>query len=33
MVVDKFKGNNFPIGKKFKFLTEFELKIPEAKQS
>jgi hypothetical protein len=27
MVADKFKRNNFPFGKKFKFPTEFELKI------
>jgi hypothetical protein len=33
MVVDKFKRNIFPFGKKFKFLAEFELKIQEAKQS
>jgi hypothetical protein len=29
---DKFKGNNFPFWHKFKFPTEFELKIQEAKQ-
>jgi hypothetical protein len=27
MVVNKFKRNIFPFGKKFKFLAEFELKI------
>jgi hypothetical protein len=27
MVVNKFKRNIFPFGKKFKFLVEFELKI------
>jgi hypothetical protein len=28
--VDKFKRNNFPFGKNFKFSTEFKLKIQEA---
>jgi hypothetical protein len=30
-VKDKFKRNNFPFGKKFKFPTEFELKIQKRK--
>jgi hypothetical protein len=29
MEKDKFKRNNFPFGKKFKFPTEFELQIQE----
>jgi hypothetical protein len=32
-VEDNFRRNNFPFGKKFKFLTELELKIQESKQS
>jgi hypothetical protein len=32
-VEDKYKGNNFPFEKMFKFLTYFELKIQEVKQS
>jgi hypothetical protein len=31
-VVNNFKRDNFPLGKKCKFATEFELKIQEAKQ-
>jgi hypothetical protein len=31
-VVDKFKRNNFPFGKKFKFPTEFDLKFRKQKQ-
>jgi hypothetical protein len=33
IVEDKFKRNIFPFGNKFKFPTEFELKIPGPKQS
>jgi hypothetical protein len=32
-VEDNFRRNNFPFGKKFKFLTELELKIQESKQN